>query len=75
MAHRVIRGLRAAAKCIGLHKKSGPIGNFSRIITRNYMSEMEKSTFEGKILRLIRYEIQYELDRSPPSPEDALMAV
>ncbi|XP_073292017.1 uncharacterized protein At2g39795, mitochondrial-like isoform X2 [Primulina huaijiensis] len=68
MAHRVIRGLRGAAKSVGIHQKSRPIGYFSRIITRNYMSEMEKSTFEGKILRLIRYEIQYELDRSPPFP-------
>lgn len=68
MAHRVIRGFRGAAKSVGLHQKSKPIGTFSRIITRNYMSEMEKSTFEGKILRLIGHEIQYELDRSPPSP-------
>lgn len=68
MAHRVIRGFQGAAKSVGLHQKSRPVGNFSRIITTNYMSEMEKSTFEGKILRLIGYEIQYELDRSPPSP-------
>ncbi|XP_073053753.1 uncharacterized protein At2g39795, mitochondrial-like [Primulina eburnea] len=68
MAQRVIRGLRGAAKSVGIHQKSRPIGYFSRIIKRNYMSEMEKSTFEGKILRLIRYEIQYELDRSPPFP-------
>ncbi|XP_073146249.1 uncharacterized protein At2g39795, mitochondrial isoform X2 [Henckelia pumila] len=69
MSHRVIRALRGAAKSFsGLHKKWVPIGNVGRIITRNYMSEMEKSTFEGKLLRLIRYEIQYELDRSPPSP-------
>ncbi|XP_075511078.1 uncharacterized protein At2g39795, mitochondrial-like [Primulina tabacum] len=68
MAYRVIRGLRGAAKSVGIHQKSRPIGYFSSIIKRNYMSEMEKSTFEGKILRLIRYEIQYELDRSPPFP-------
>ncbi|KAB1218782.1 hypothetical protein CJ030_MR3G026662 [Morella rubra] len=28
---------------------------------------MRKSAFEGKILRLLRNEIQYELERSPPS--------
>ncbi|KZV22608.1 hypothetical protein F511_02625 [Dorcoceras hygrometricum] len=68
MARRLIEGLRGAANSVGLHQKSRPNGSFSRIITRNYMSEMEKATFEGKILRLIRNEVQYELDRSPPSP-------
>ncbi|XAR67828.1 hypothetical protein NMG60_11002749 [Bertholletia excelsa] len=34
--------------------------------TRNYISEMRKLAFEGNILRLLRNEIQYELDRSPP---------
>ncbi|KAF9688898.1 hypothetical protein SADUNF_Sadunf01G0035700 [Salix dunnii] len=35
-------------------------------IRRYYMSEMRKSAFKDNILRLIRNEIQYELDRSPP---------
>lgn len=32
----------------------------------SYVSEMRKSAFEGNILRLIRSEIQSELDHSPP---------
>ncbi|XP_013641693.2 uncharacterized protein At2g39795, mitochondrial [Brassica napus] len=37
----------------------------------SYVSEMRKSAFEGNILRLIRSEIQSELDHSPPlKPED-----
>lgn len=35
--------------------------------TRNYVSEMRKEAFEGKILRLLRNEIQYEIDRAPPA--------
>lgn len=34
---------------------------------RTYISEMRKSAFEGNMLRLLRNEIQYELDRSPPN--------
>ncbi|KAH7547462.1 hypothetical protein FEM48_Zijuj01G0312700 [Ziziphus jujuba var. spinosa] len=34
--------------------------------TRTYISEMRKSAFDGNILRLLRNEIQYELDRAPP---------
>ncbi|XP_010459123.1 PREDICTED: uncharacterized protein At2g39795, mitochondrial-like [Camelina sativa] len=37
----------------------------------SYVSEMRKSAFEGNILRLIRSEIQSELDHSPPlQPEE-----
>ncbi|ESQ27114.1 hypothetical protein EUTSA_v10019068mg [Eutrema salsugineum] len=32
----------------------------------SYVSEMQKSAFQGNICRLIRNEIEYELDRSPP---------
>lgn len=35
--------------------------------SRNYISEMRKYAFEGNILRLLRNEIQYELERSPPT--------
>lgn len=35
-------------------------------IRRNYMSETRKSAFKDNLLRLVRNEIQYELDRSPP---------
>ncbi|XP_021906485.1 uncharacterized protein At2g39795, mitochondrial [Carica papaya] len=38
----------------------------SLISTRNYVSEMRKSAFEGNILRLIRSEIKYELEQDPP---------
>lgn len=33
---------------------------------RTYISELRRSAFEGNILRLIRNDIQYELERSPP---------
>lgn len=33
---------------------------------RHYISDMRRSAFEGNILRLLRNEIRYELDRSPP---------
>ncbi|XP_044486494.1 uncharacterized protein At2g39795, mitochondrial-like isoform X1 [Mangifera indica] len=38
----------------------------SQTTIRNYISEMRKSAIEGNILRLLRSEIQYELERSPP---------
>uniref|UniRef100_A0A2P2JES1 Uncharacterized protein MANES_11G064600 n=1 Tax=Rhizophora mucronata TaxID=61149 RepID=A0A2P2JES1_RHIMU len=34
-------------------------------ITRSYVSEMRKAAFQDNILRLLRREIQYELDRLP----------
>ncbi|XP_020204002.1 uncharacterized protein At2g39795, mitochondrial [Cajanus cajan] len=34
---------------------------------RTYISDMRKSAFEGYILRLLRSEIQYELQSSPPN--------
>ncbi|KAH7564661.1 hypothetical protein JRO89_XS09G0003200 [Xanthoceras sorbifolium] len=37
----------------------------SRITTRNCVSEMRKAAFEDNVLRLIRREIQYELDHFP----------
>ncbi|KAK9073246.1 hypothetical protein SSX86_007570 [Deinandra increscens subsp. villosa] len=37
----------------------------SKQSTRSYASEMRKSAFEDRIRRLIRNDIQYELDRSP----------
>ncbi|KAL5698852.1 hypothetical protein ACHQM5_029833 [Ranunculus cassubicifolius] len=38
----------------------------SLIQSRNYISEMRKSTFEGHILRVLRNEIQYETEYAPP---------
>ncbi|KAL6559772.1 hypothetical protein OROGR_004889 [Orobanche gracilis] len=66
MALRLVRGLRGAVKNIVLHQQTIPINHFLKSSTRNYVSDMRKSAFEGNILRLIRNEIQYELDRSPP---------
>nr|GEX16183.1 mitochondrial glycoprotein [Tanacetum cinerariifolium] len=34
---------------------------------RGYVSEMRKTAFEDRICRLIRNDVQYELDRSPPT--------
>ncbi|XP_022144809.1 uncharacterized protein At2g39795, mitochondrial [Momordica charantia] len=34
---------------------------------RHYISDMRRSAFEGNILRLLRNEIRYELERSPPN--------
>ncbi|KAJ4829146.1 hypothetical protein Tsubulata_012153 [Turnera subulata] len=45
---------------LGLHPPS------HSILTRTYISEMRKAAFTETILRLIRNEIQYELDHSPP---------
>ncbi|KAK9282311.1 hypothetical protein L1049_005225 [Liquidambar formosana] len=36
------------------------------IQSRTCMSEMRRSAFEGNVLRLLRQEIQFELERSPP---------
>ncbi|PIA45726.1 hypothetical protein AQUCO_01600161v1 [Aquilegia coerulea] len=33
---------------------------------RNYMSEMRKSTLDGHLLRVLRNEIQYEIEYAPP---------
>ncbi|KAJ0075775.1 hypothetical protein Patl1_34705 [Pistacia atlantica] len=38
----------------------------SQTTTRNYMGEMRKAAFQDKILRLLRNEIEYELERFPP---------
>ncbi|XP_008461172.2 uncharacterized protein At2g39795, mitochondrial [Cucumis melo] len=38
-----------------------------RKTVRHYIADMRRSAFEGNILRLLRNEIRYELDRSPPS--------
>ncbi|CAI9113902.1 OLC1v1014602C1 [Oldenlandia corymbosa var. corymbosa] len=69
MAHRLVRPLRGTLA--GLHQWRQPkITNSVALTTnsiRNYISEMRKEAFEGNILRLLRNEIQYEFDRSPPS--------
>ncbi|XP_034695440.1 uncharacterized protein At2g39795, mitochondrial-like [Vitis riparia] len=69
---RIIRPLRRAlissSKSVTqknpnpLHLQS-PISIFT---TRSYISEMRKSAFEGNILRLLRSEIEYELEHFTP---------
>ncbi|CAA3030605.1 Mitochondrial acidic MAM33 [Olea europaea subsp. europaea] len=65
MAHRFVRSLRGTLNYLAL-QQSKPVGNVFQSSSRTYVAEMRKSAFEGNILRLIRNEIQYELDRSPP---------
>ncbi|KAJ0008497.1 hypothetical protein Pint_30296 [Pistacia integerrima] len=38
----------------------------SQTTRRNYLGKMRKAAFQDKILRLLRNEIEYELERSPP---------
>ncbi|KAL1551328.1 hypothetical protein AAHA92_19187 [Salvia divinorum] len=66
MAHRIVRGLRGAVRTIVFHQPRKPLNQFLTSSTRNYATDMRKSAFEGNIVRLIRNEIQYELDHSPP---------
>ncbi|XP_057794935.1 uncharacterized protein At2g39795, mitochondrial-like [Salvia miltiorrhiza] len=66
MAHRLVRGLRGAVRTLVFHQPPKPLTQFLTP-TRNYVNDMRKSAFEGNIARLIRSEIQYELDHSPPS--------
>ncbi|KAJ4953462.1 hypothetical protein NE237_030294 [Protea cynaroides] len=47
-----------------------PFGS-SFIQTRNYISEMRKSAFEENILRILRTEIQCELEIAPPQQPEA----
>ncbi|CAI9786808.1 unnamed protein product [Fraxinus pennsylvanica] len=65
MAHRFVRSLRGTLNYLAL-QHSKPVSNVFQSSSRTYVAEMRKSAFEGNILRLIRNEIQYELDRSPP---------
>ncbi|XP_006302695.2 uncharacterized protein At2g39795, mitochondrial [Capsella rubella] len=53
---------------IGLPSTQNPVLLISRkcLSSGSYVSEMQKSAFQGNILRLIRNEIDYELDHSPP---------
>ncbi|CAA0816433.1 Mitochondrial glycoprotein family protein [Striga hermonthica] len=67
MAHRLIRGLRGAVKNVAVCEQSKPTNHFLKASARNYVPDLRNSAFENNILRLIRSEIQYELDRSPSS--------
>ncbi|XP_009623266.1 uncharacterized protein At2g39795, mitochondrial [Nicotiana tabacum] len=64
MARRLVRPLGGIAKSLLLQQQPYPV-IFN--LSRNYISEMRREAFEGNILRLLRYEIRYELERSPPS--------
>ncbi|CAN8233528.1 unnamed protein product [Cochlearia groenlandica] len=53
----------------GLPSNQNPkfsIGQYRCLSTGSYVSEMQKSAFQGNICRLIRNEIEYEIDHSPP---------
>ncbi|GMQ09194.1 hypothetical protein CsSME_00052661 [Camellia sinensis var. sinensis] len=70
MAHRLLRSLRRTLLSplsshheTLIHHRQPSLS----LRTRTYITEMRKSALEGNILRLLRNEIQYELDRSPPS--------
>lgn len=65
MARYLIRPLRETVVRLLQPPKIARIANSTS--TRNYVSEMRKEAFEGKILRLLRNEIQYEIDRAPPA--------
>ena len=58
---------------IGDHQIQQPIFNITLKkhslfqFQRSYIFDMRKSAFEGNILRLLRNEIQYELQRSTPT--------
>lgn len=72
---RLIRPLRTIRcpipESLNFHRYQNRIANSSFTnptiqFTRNYTSEMRKSAFENNIVRLLRNEIQYELEKSPP---------
>ncbi|XP_030522037.1 uncharacterized protein At2g39795, mitochondrial-like [Rhodamnia argentea] len=67
MQHGQHRFLHSSSSRVSPKKHVPPPGCVSRAPSRTYISEMRKSAFEGTILRLLRNEIQYELERSPPA--------
>ncbi|KAF7814481.1 MAM33 domain-containing protein [Senna tora] len=69
---RLFRSLRKTLVQVLHHRRYGlssetPLSHSRR--TYSYVSEMRKSAFEGNILRLLRNEIQYELEHSPPKQQ------
>ncbi|KAL1221030.1 hypothetical protein V5N11_012293 [Cardamine amara subsp. amara] len=57
--------------CVQSNQKPSFLTSRKFLSSGSYVSEMRRSAFEGNILRLIRSEIQSELDHSPPlQPED-----
>ncbi|XP_051136183.1 uncharacterized protein At2g39795, mitochondrial-like [Andrographis paniculata] len=74
MAHRLLRGLRETAKSLVLQRRSRPVYQLvESSLPRNYATDVRNAAYEGDVvLRLIRNEIQYELDHFPalePVPE------
>nr|GMD05630.1 Mitochondrial acidic protein MAM33 [Ipomoea batatas] len=61
-SHLILRPLRGTAQRL-LQQLSSAIST----PTRNYISEMRKEAFEGNMLRLLRNEVEYEIERSPIS--------
>lgn len=73
-AHRLTRSLRRATPTtittiLDLHSYVLHEDEKLNFLTRrkSYIAEMQKSAFDGNILRLLRNEIRYEFQRSPPT--------
>lgn len=56
---------RNPGRCVQSNQSPSFIISRKFLSSGSYVSEMRKSAFEGNILRLIRSEIQSELDYSP----------
>ncbi|CAJ1951383.1 unnamed protein product [Sphenostylis stenocarpa] len=65
---RLIRSLRKTLTLTHqFHHQQQQLCISRHLFRRSYISEMRKLAFEGNILRLLRNEIQYELQTSPPN--------
>ncbi|KAK7381530.1 hypothetical protein VNO80_00075 [Phaseolus coccineus] len=67
---RLIRSLRKPLTLTlthQFHHQQQQLCISQHLFRRSYISEMRKSAFEGNILRLLRNEIQYELQSSSPN--------
>ncbi|KAM3380617.1 putative protein, mitochondrial isoform X2 [Capsicum galapagoense] len=71
MARRLVRPVGGIANRVFLLQQQKTHPFIFNNLNRNYMSEMRREAFEENILRLLRYEIRYELERSPPTQPNA----
>ncbi|OWM71295.1 uncharacterized protein At2g39795, mitochondrial-like [Punica granatum] len=60
-------GLYSLSSRLAEKHASAPSPYVPQAAARTYISEMRKSAFEGNILRIIRNEIEYELELCPPA--------
>ncbi|CAN1814348.1 Uncharacterized protein At2g39795, mitochondrial [Linum perenne] len=63
--HQVLNRRQTPNSFLQQRIQSDPFG-ISQSQSRSYVSELRKSAFQDKMLRLLRNEVQYELDHSPP---------